>query len=191
MAIPKRERVGLFFNEMNNLPPVATRRAAIRQVKKAINDIEDEYYGSPLTPQNYEKAERMDLPSFSIQGAWKITDKYCRVDLSQNYLFFHTDGSMACVARKDAKVKWAKAGLNSFLAPKKGEIHPDKEEWKETEHDISVVPPPDPWNIRQSNEPDDWVDVSLLGGPEVDPPDLREHGLWASIKRFLRFGKRE
>lgn len=178
---------------MNNEEPVSTIDKAIEQVTTVLDDIEDLYSGEPNNPSNWDKGQRMYLPDFGIQGAWKITDDYKRVDLASNYFYFHADGSMACAARKTAIVKWTKEGANSCEAPKEGEVHPDKDTWVEAEErDISTIAPTDWWNQTSSSEQeDDSVGIKPLNLPkdeydDVEFPSLTEAKPESKIRMLIK-----
>jgi hypothetical protein len=125
----KSERIKLLFTTLNTTTPVFTIPDAIDMVETVLNQIENQYSGLPYNILNWGKGERMYVPPTNLAIAWKIGDDFRRANLSGNYFYFHSDGSMACANWNTAIVKWAKAGSSSFDAPGVGVEHPDKMTW--------------------------------------------------------------
>lgn len=175
----KSERINLFFNELGNVEPASSIEEAISQVEQVLDEVEDKYSGLPYDRSNWGKGERMYLPPLSVAGAWKITEEFKRANLSGNYFYIHTDGSMACADWNSAVIKWAKAGATSWLAPKVGEVHPDKSTWASSKYDEYVPPDDDLAKRLQDYEEDEDTEP-------LEEPKPAESSMWNIIGRLLK-----
>lgn len=174
----KSERIHLFFNELNGLAPASSIAEAMSQVKGVLDQVENEHSGYPYDIGN-NWGKRMYLPPRSVGDAWKDTEDFWRVDLASNYFYFHIDGSMAFVRKRDAEVKWAKEGADSCLAPSVGSEHPDTDTRVSSKYD-DYVPPED--NLAQRLH--DYGEEEDLEVP--DEPKAAKESFWSAIARILK-----
>lgn len=185
----KSERIHLLFNQLNQAAPASSISEAIDQVEKTLDSIENQFSGLPYNRDNWGKGGRMYLPPSTVVGAWKVTADFKRADVSGNYFYFHSDGSMACANNKTAVIKWAKTGANSFEAPQVGSIHPDKLTWPAAEvKDYFASSNLDLAKSLQDYGLEDEVEAEEP--PQAEPV---KDGWWTRVKKVLgihhRFSK--